>query len=215
MAIKQQRKKYSGAKHDRERTMNKMIISVGKVLEEKGYTGLTVSNISKCAGVDRKLVTMYFGSVEKLIEAYFMGKDYWSPATIGAMEFFGNTQKSGSRELLESLLLTQLILLQKNRELQNIVAWQISERSELMAHVAREREKMLALFFTFADREHREKDLDLRAISAILLSGINYLVLHSVNTNSTICEIDVSTKEGMDRIRAAVSKILEWTYSAR
>lgn len=58
--------------------MGKMIASVGKVLEEKGYIGLTVANISKYAGVDRKLVTLYFGSVEKLIETYIKGKDYWS-----------------------------------------------------------------------------------------------------------------------------------------
>ncbi len=194
--MKQQRKKYSGEKNNRERTMGKMIASVGKVLKEKGYTGLTVANISKCAGVDRKLVTLYFGSVEKLIETYIKGKDYWSSVTLGAMALFGNSPKTGSKDLLELMLMDLLTELKGNAELQKIISWQISERSEVMAHVAREQEKMGSLFIAFQDREHREKDLDLRAISAILLSGINYLVLHSVNTNSTICEIDVSTKEG-------------------
>jgi len=40
---KQVRKTYKGEKNDKERTMSVLIASVGKVLEDKGYTGLTIS----------------------------------------------------------------------------------------------------------------------------------------------------------------------------
>ncbi|WP_286850663.1 MULTISPECIES: TetR/AcrR family transcriptional regulator [Sphingobacterium] len=214
MKAKQQRKTYKGEKNDKERTMGKLILSVGKVLEEKGYTGLTINNISKSAGVDRKLVYLYFGSLENLIETYIKGKDYWVAATIGAVEFFGNSPQTGSKGFLESLLLNQLMELQNNKEMQKIVSWQICESSEIVSHVAREREKMSAMFFAFADRELQGKEIDLRAIAGLLVAGINYVVLHAVNTKSTVCEIDLSTPEGMERIRVAVKKVLEWAYNS-
>lgn len=106
--MKQQRKKYSGEKNDRERTMGRLVDSVGKVLGERGYTGLTVSNISRCAGVDRKLVSVYFGTVEKLIGTYIRGRDYWFTGPLSAMEPFGCTPKDGPRPVMESLLLDHL-----------------------------------------------------------------------------------------------------------
>ena len=211
---KQQRKTYSGVKNDKERTMGKLIRAVGTVLQEKGYTGLTIANISRKAGVDRKLVTLYFGSVENLVETYIKNKDYWVAATVGAMEYFGQSPKEGSKGFLESLLINQMKEFAKNEEMQKVVLWQISEKSDIMSKVTQEREKMSALFFAFADREIDQENLDLRAISSVLVAGIYYLVLHSKNMDSLFCEIDLTTDEGMKRIEDAVKKILKWTYES-
>lgn len=211
---KQQRKTYRGVKNDKERTMGKLVQAVGAVLEEKGYTGLTIANISRKAGVDRKLVTLYFGSVENLVETYIKDKDYWGAATVGAMEYFGQSPKEGSKGFLESLLTNQMKEFAKNQEMQKVVLWQISENSDIMSKVTQEREKMSALFFAFADREIGPDKLDLRAITSVLVAGIYYLVLHSKNTDSLFCEIDLTTEEGMKRIEDAVKLILKWTYDS-
>lgn len=207
------RKTYSGEKNNKERTMGKLIAAVGNVLEEKGYTGLTITNISKYADVDRKLINVYFGSVENLVETYIKGKDYWVSATIGAVEHFGNSPTEGSRGFLESLLINQMDQFISNEEMQKAIVWQLSERSPIMSQIAEEREKMSALFFAFADKELTGKDVDLRAITSLLVAGIYYLVLHSKNTESTFCEIDLTTTEGLERIRNAVKRILGWAYS--
>ncbi|MFD2903708.1 TetR/AcrR family transcriptional regulator [Sphingobacterium anhuiense] len=215
MAKEQQsRKTYQGVKNNKERTMGKAIAAVGKVLAEKGYTGLTMSNISKYAEIDRKLIYAYFGTVENLVETYIKGKDYWVSATEGAAEFFGSAPAASSMAVLESLLLNQFDELRENREMQKIVAWQMSEESSIMSEIAQEREKMSALFFAFADKELQGKDLDLRGVVTILVAGIYYIVLHSENVKSTVCEIDISTEEGMDRIKTSIKKIVGWAYSS-
>ena len=56
-----ERKRTSGAIRDKDRTKNKMIQAVGKVLLKKGYTGLNASTIAKEAfGMD---VFWWLGSV--------------------------------------------------------------------------------------------------------------------------------------------------------
>lgn len=194
--------------------MNKMVQAVGAVLEKEGYTGLTIANIASAAGVDRKLVNLYFGTVENLIETYIKGKDYWVSSAIGTMDTLGQVGHEGSRSFLESLLLNQLKYFNDDKEMQKAVLWQISEKSPIMSHVARSREKLSSFFFPFADKELEGKDLDLRAVSSLLVAGIYYLVLHSKTTDSTFCEIDITTEEGMDRIKDAVSQILKWAYES-
>lgn len=210
---KQTRKTYKGEKNDKERTMQKLISAVGTVLCDRGYTGLTVSNIAKEAGVDRKLIPLYFGSVEQLVEIYIKGKDYWVTSTMGAMAYFSKAPLEGSKGFLESLLMKQMDIFMDNKEMQKAILWQLSEESKIMEQIATAREKMSALFFTFAEKDLKQHDVDLRAIASILVGAIYYIVLHAENTDSTFCEIDLRTAEGVDRIRAAVKQILDWTYT--
>ncbi len=207
------RKTYQGEKNNKSRTMNKLIQAVGIVLKQKGYTGLTVSNITAEAGVDRKLVSVYFGSVNNLIETYIKGKNYWDTINESAINLLTTAPETSTRLILENLLLTQLEHFTNDEEMQKVVLWQISENTELMAHVTANREEIYPLLFPKADQELKDQQVDLRAISSILVAGIYYLVLHTKTTNSTFCEIDLTTDQGMGRIKTTIKKILEDTYS--
>jgi AcrR family transcriptional regulator len=207
------RKTYQGAKNNKSRTMGNLIKAVGIVLKEKGYTGLTVSNITAEAGVDRKLVSLYFGSVNNLVEIYIKGKDYWEAIYADPVKLLTTSPLTSTCHILENLLLNQLEHFTNDEEMQKVVLWQISENTELMEHVTTSREKIYSLFFPKADQELKDQNVDLRAISSILVAGIYYLVLHTKTTNSTFCEIDLTTGEGMVRIKKTIKKILEDTYS--
>ena len=207
------RKTYQGEKNNKSRTMNKLIQAVGIVLKNKGYTGLTVSNITAEAGVDRKLVSVYFGSVNNLIETYIKSKNYWDTINESAINLLTTAPETSTRLILENLLLTQLEHFTNDEEMQKIVLWQISENTELMAHVIAKREEIYPLLFPKADQELKNQHVDLRAISSILVAGIYYLVLHTKTTNSTFCEIDLTTDQGMGRIKTTIKKILEDTYN--
>ncbi|WP_164126245.1 TetR/AcrR family transcriptional regulator [Sphingobacterium luzhongxinii] len=211
---KQIRKTYKGEKNDKERTMGKLLAAVGEVLKEKGYTGMTIANISKQAGVDRKLISLYFGSVENLVETYIKGKDYWVGAMAGAVEHFGTLSTEGSKGYLQALLMKQLDHFLIDEEMQKLVTWQISEESDVMDQIVREREKMSALFFAFADKELEGRNVDLRAITSLLVAGIYYLVLHARYRKATVSEIELNDA-GFDRIRAAVKDILSWAYDIK
>ena len=205
------KKIYQGEKNNKERTKSKLIEAVGKVLKKKGYTGLTVSNIAKEAGVDRKLIYLYFDSVDKLIEIYIRQKDYWIKTTNDTIEEVGNLKNGSSKNTLESLLINQLKNFAQNPEMQKVVTWQISEKSEIMSQITREREKMSTIFFALADKDLKDKNVDIRAISSLLVAGIYYLVLHAKYTDSTFCEIDLND-EGFERIRSSIKEILNWAY---
>ncbi|MGX5688667.1 TetR/AcrR family transcriptional regulator [Arcticibacter tournemirensis] len=207
------RKKYQGEVNDKERSMRKLIDAVGTVIQTYGYTGLTSTNISKTAGLDRKLISLYFGSVNNLVETYVKTKDYWVAATGEASDKMRYNKGSNTRELLEAVLLNQLDYFGNNTEMQKIVLWQLSEQTDIMKHVCAEREKLSTLFFALSDKELEDRKVDLRATAALLVAGIYYLVLHAKSDSGLFCEIDINSKQGMNRIKDAVKAILEDAYN--
>jgi AcrR family transcriptional regulator len=206
------KKSYAGIKNDKERSKKKLIEAVGTVIRKYGYTGLTVANISACADVNRRLINLYFGGLDNLVEIYVKGKDYWAAPAANANELFEQKKDEDTRNILESLLLSQLDYFSKEEEMQKIVLWQLSQRSKIMFEVAEEREKLGAEFFALSDKFFDKTDVDLRAISGLLVGGIYYMVLHAKSNDSLFCQIDVNTQEGINRIKKAVSEILFDTY---
>lgn len=207
------KKRYQGSINDKERSTLKLIEAVGTVIKTKGYKGLTATNIANTAGLSRRLITFYFGSVEELIETYVRGKDYWVAASGNAGKMMEGNKGEQTREILECLLSNQLDYFYDNEEMQKIVLWQISESTKIMKEICEERELMSKVFFALSDQELKGKDIDLRASSALLVAGIYYLVLHAKSTDTLFCEIDLKTSEGIERIRKAVKLILEKMYN--
>ncbi len=206
------RKVYQGTTNDKERSMQKLIMAVGEVISIKGYKGLTPTNIAKTAGLDRRLITLYFGTVDHLVETYVKSKDYWLSAAGNATALIKANKGNDTKTILESILNNQLDYFYNSQEMQKVVLWQISERTALMSAVSQESEEMSKSFFALSDIELRGENIDLRAVSALLVAGIYYLVLHANSTDSLFCEIDLNTENGMNRIKKAISLVLENTY---
>ena len=201
------RKKYKGEVNDKERSKQKLINAVGKVLEIKGYKGLTVTNIAKEAGLSRRLITIYFDSVDHLVETYVRNKDYWTSA-IGRVEEMMNEKRSiDTKKMIDNILQNQLDYFYNNSEMQKLILWEISEKTKVMYDVCEERERLGSKVFELADKEFEDKDI--RAVSALLVAGIYYMVLHAKSTDTLFCEIDINQPEGMKRIKNAISLILK------
>lgn len=207
------RKTYQGSTNDKERSIRKLIEAVGTIIKTKGYTGLNATNIANAAGLSRRLITFYFGTIENLIETYVRSKDYWLAASGNAVEMIEKNTGENTRPIVEHLLQNQVDYFFNDEEMQKIILWQISQRSQIMKEINDEREHLSKDFFALSDKELEGKDIDLRAVSALLVAGIYYLVLHAKSTDSLFCEIDINCPEGMERIKKAISLILKQTYN--
>lgn len=203
------KKIYQGEINDKERSKQKLINAVGIVLKIKGYSGLTATNISKAAGLSRRLITTYFDSVDDLVETYVRNKDYWTEASGNYSKIIEQNQGNNSKEVIDYLLQNQLDYFYNSTEMQKLILWEISEKTKIMYEVCEDRERLGSKIFELADEEFKANDIDIRAISAILVAGIYYMVLHAKSTNTLFCGIDINEREGMNRIKNAISLILK------
>ncbi|WP_143053821.1 TetR/AcrR family transcriptional regulator [Parapedobacter koreensis] len=207
-----ERKVTNGPVKSKARTMSKLIMAVGKVLNRKGYTGLTVSNIAKEAKVNRKLVYLYFGNAENLIEAYILGKDYWQFDAKNSIESILEKKNTGQEDLL-MLLKNQFKAVFKNPELQKIILWEISESNALMQKIASERDKISDKLVQFVHPKLISEKVDLPAIVSLLIGGAYYLPIHATNNGSTICGIDINENVGEERVLRAFEQVINLCYN--
>ncbi|WP_306567980.1 TetR/AcrR family transcriptional regulator [Flavobacterium lindanitolerans] len=204
-----ERKAVAGNIRNKERSKEKFLEAVGKILETKGYSGLKVNDIAATAGVDKKMIYNYFGGTDQLIDEYISSLDFWSNVD-------GNTAPEiadGGQEFSKQLLTQQFDYVASNKNLQKILLWGVAEKRNSLRNIADERERNgEQLFNQIADLYFAENALQYRAIMAILISGIYYLNLYKGVNAETFCGIDLTKKEGSQQIKGALEKIIDLVY---
>ncbi|MCA6066083.1 TetR/AcrR family transcriptional regulator [Chryseobacterium sp. RG1] len=208
------RKVVQGPIRDKEKTKQKLLAAVGKILRVKGYSGLKVSKIAAVAGFDKKLIYEYFGSTDKLIDEYIKSQDYWSRVSQENVEV---DISDGGKELSKMAILSQYDNLKKNKELQKIILWGLSESKPILKKIADEREEIGEMLFSnIVDPYFGEEDaVRYRAITALLVSGAYYLNLYTGYNASKFCGIDLKTDEGRQEIEKAIVEIIDFAYQKK
>ncbi|SOD11726.1 TetR/AcrR family transcriptional regulator [Pedobacter xixiisoli] len=207
------RKITDGMVRNKERTKKKMLEAVGDVLKEKGYAGLTINNIVKKAGVDRKLIALYFGSLNNMIEEYLIQRDYWMTKVAPKLNaIVDSTGVFGEHEIV-SILHTLYDEIDSSPDFQKILSWEVCEYQDKLRALADKREELGTALYKLTDKDFEGTNLNLRAIIALQVAGIYYMILHAKSTGSNFCEIDINTKEGQQLIKEALTKIVALVYN--
>ncbi|MBK1439847.1 TetR/AcrR family transcriptional regulator [Parapedobacter sp. ISTM3] len=188
--------------------MHKLITAVGEVIQKQGYSGLNISNISKKAGVDRKLVYTYFGSLDNLIETYIRQKDYWNTKAKEVIERLSEDPQCIDADEMSSLLQGQFEAVIEDKSLQKFIHWEIGEKNEILRRLADSREETGERLLRHLDPYFNKKHVDLRAMLALQVGGLYYLALHAASNGSTFCGIDITQTQGKERIKKALDILI-------
>jgi len=198
---------------DRERTRRDLLNAVGEILMACGYTGLRVNKIARHIGKDKSAIRHHFGRLVDLEKAYIREKDYWPP-------FFERYQlgeqpsKDEVKMMFTELMQQNLVSFMANPEMQKIIHWQISEENPLMRSVSVAREENGARLLSKATPFFIRSGTSFKAVTALLLGGIYYLVLHAETNKSTVCGIDINLESDREIIIKTIGQIIEWAFEA-
>lgn len=132
--------------------MDKLVASVGKVIQKKGYVGLNIANISKEAGLDRRLVYTYFGSLDNLVETYIKQKDYWNTDAQKDIQALLEEEEADNGERTAiNLLQGQFDAVLKDKVLQKLIHWELGEKNKILRKISDEREQLGEELFNHYD----------------------------------------------------------------
>lgn len=207
------RKRIAGAIRDKERTMLKLIAAVGEIIKNEGYTALGVNNIAKKAEVNKKLIYRYFdNNVNNLIETYVKTKDYWIGLSGDMEKLMAESQIDNGRPMVKTILKTHLSFFYTEEEMQKIVIWETSEKNKLMKEVGLKREAFGEEVFKLLLPHFEKTDVDFRAIIALQVSGIIFMVLQAKASGNPFCGIDINNPTDMDRILKSLDQLTDLLY---
>jgi len=197
---------------DKEETKKRLIDATGEIFMTKGYSGLTAPKIANIAGVSKTLVYRYFGNVEELFKAYLLQKDYWV-GYLGDVDHLVELSKIDfGQSLIKQLLENQMNYFYGNREMQQMIRWQINEANSISRGLADSRERMGEEILDITDTYFKDSGVNFRALSALFVSGIYFLVLNARVNGSTFCGIDINKKEDMRAITETLKQAIDWAY---
>lgn len=202
------RKIVEGPKRSKEKSKQKLLNAVGKLLKTKGYTALKVNDIAATAGLDKKLIYNYFGGTDALIDEYIRNNDFWSnvenvPADIS----------DGGEAYIKQMLSSQFDYMFKNKEFQRVILWRLSEsRKSLRKLTEKQEENGERLLQAFIDPHFGNNAKRHRAIAALLVSGLYYLNLYQAVNGSIFCGLDMKSEEGRNEVKEAINFLVTQTY---
>ncbi len=169
-----------------EEVKSDILDAVGKVLVKHGYNQLGVEIVAKEAGMDKAMLYRHFENFEGILKAYVEQEDFWlnflvkhGKSTIkNHVTFFQNMFEAQFKELL------------KNKELQQLLIWELADKRSMMKDVAKRREHMAGDILQQSKKLLNHADINVNNILAILTAGLYYLALHK--DQSTFCEVDLN-----------------------
>lgn len=198
---------------NRALTERRLIDAVGVVIRTKGYKSLGVNVVAKEADVNKKLIYRYFGTFEKLVEAYILENDYWMNLSRKMENVIQCKSDPGDmKEVIVSLLEGQFAYFFEHQAMQDIILWEVTEHEALLNSISNVREIIGHVIFEKMDTVFKDTGINLRAVSALLVSGIYYMILHARKNESTVCEINVRSEAGQQEILKAVRQIINWAF---
>jgi len=194
---------------DPEGTKQLLVNTVGVVLTQQGHQGLGLNKIALLAGVNKKMIYWYFSSYNNLLKTYIKGRDFWNPV----FERFVSAKPPTTADLpayISDIFQEQFTSFYNNPELQKMILWQVSEANPLLREISEEREAQAEPIAKLSDPHFSGSSINFRAVLALMLGGIYYVVWHASTNKSKICGIDINN----ERERAAFQKTIQQVIDA-
>jgi AcrR family transcriptional regulator len=197
---------------NREETERKLKEAVGELIKAKGFSGLKISKIARIADVDRKLVYRYFGGLAGLIEAYILENDYWMLFSDTLKEIIQENGPGKHQATVVAILQNQFRYFYAGHEMQRLILFEISQPNDMMRSIHKAREAHGQAMFERLSTHFAGSNVDIRAITALLIGGIYYAILHARFNGGMISDIDINTEAGQQSILSALDQIIGWAF---
>lgn len=194
-------------KRNKENTKQKIIETVGNIIEKKGFDKIGINTVAKEAAVDKVLIYRYFGGINGLLKEYVMQEDLLKKL----IEEFNEIDIDDRASFIESasnFYIKQLRSLRNSRKYQEILLWELHEQNDITKKIAEVREqKSLELFEKMENIPLNDK-IDIPAINNILMGGIIYQVLRSRHVDQ-FAGLDYNSDTGWERLESSIIFLID------
>jgi hypothetical protein len=176
-----------------------------KLVEESGFSNLTVSKIINGAQVEPWVFYNRYKDIDDFIDKFVRKFDYWVNDSITLdtkLETVMNYQ---------SLMSNLIDAFVDNSLMQRLIAWEVNEDNYITRRTAQNRDANSQHLINFFSEKLAKCDVDFKVATAILIGGLYYLIIH--RKIATFNNIDFSTEEGIETLKNNITKMIEKIFS--
>lgn len=178
-----------------------------KLVNECGFLKITANMIMEEAKIESPVFYNRYGSIDDLIYEYISENDFWIKGTLP----FKDIEKIGPEEYYVQTLLKLSKTLHDSKAAREVLIWELMSDSEASCKVARLKEMENEALLVYYSRLFKNKRINIRAITAMLIAGIYYMAIHK--DKSTFCGLDINIKEDEATIENFIRNIAKGLFS--
>lgn len=201
-------KKIRKPRRTEKEVRNDIMNAVGTVLQQYGIAKMGINLVSEQADIDKKVIYRKYGTFDNLLAEYIDKHDYWL-TTLPMKEF---SEIKDLRTYLKELVTQQFHAILENQNLQELLSWELADKTELTKKVAQKREDYALKILGKLEQLTANSSYDFSATIAIIISGIYYIILHK--NISTMCGLDINKTMDLQRTLTAITDILDFLFDA-
>lgn len=193
MNDKPKRRRKRRTKEEIEELINKAAISL---IQSGGFSNLTVRNIAEEAKIEAVVFYNRYTNIEEFVDEYVKKYDYWFT------EVAKTKGHVSDREEYLHILKSLFVSLKENPIMQQLLRWEIFVDNDTTRRTARLREFHTIPLVDKYTKIFKGAPFEIEVISALIIGGIYYLILHAERT--PFGGIDINSQEGHDKILKAI-----------
>ena len=184
--------------------------SAVKLIEKYGFKDLTVSKLVQTAGVEAPVFYNRYQDLNDFLDKFVRKYDYWLSDSVNLTFSSSDPQKN-----IEELLVSMVDAVNKNKIMQQLLAWELTDRNYITERTAENRERNSRQMTEYFKKAYENADFNFTAMANLVISGIYFIILHKNHNDCKIIGIDFNKKEGIkilkDTIRIMVDKVFDIT----
>lgn len=185
------------SKADIEDAIHKAAVSQ---IKKKGFPLALVTDIVKRAKIEPVVFYNRYKNLDEFYDTFVKDYDYWlsdlvrdSIENIDSEEAYSNVIEKILNNLLSDEIMTELL------------RWEVADGNNITERTARLRTMHAVDIFRNYEEKHAGIGIDVTAVSALLVAGIYYMLLHK--DRSSMIGIDINEPAGKRRIVNAIREI--------
>jgi AcrR family transcriptional regulator len=183
------------------------------VIRTNGFEAIRVSKVAREAGVDRKRVYRYFGNINNLTEAYISENDYWMLFADQLKRLSRDVNEKDSKAFRTKIMKELFRFFIEEPEMQRIILMELSGATPVRS-IPNLRETISQESLGRTDDHFKSSAVNFRAVSALLVGGIHYIVLHTRKNGHHFADLNLKNDEGMEALMSTVDQIIDWAFKA-
>lgn len=168
------------------------------LLKKKGFASMLVTDLIKKARIEPLVFYNRYDNLGEFYDDFVKRYDYWFNDLLSDK----NPSICSEKEYI-TILKDVMKALKERSVMLELLRWEVTDGNKTTIRTAMLRE-MHTMPLVNAYRE-KFKDIDIAAISALIIGGIYYLNLH--RDRSKFADIDLNSEEGQARIEKALEHL--------
>lgn len=177
---------------------------VSNIVLRDGLSAVSIKQVAKESRTDVSVLTRRFTDDNGLIKAYTSKFDYFINDVLCSIDM----SSCSVIEYFHRMATNLVTNLYQNKEMQEVMLWELSVNNKLTRKSARSRENTLQeIMLNISSKIRLDMGVDPRALLAVLVGGLYYLILRG--NQSTFCGIEWNSKKGRELLINSLTDIIE------